>query len=461
MKPVKNANEMTKSEISFWQRYCERLIELGHTGKVGSYLTKWAQEFVYSLEGVRLKAVTQELIRRWIEALDRNGSLEVWQLRQALKAVEILMGVRGDSAGGSSIDWAELGSLCEELGAEHVTLARTQTATEAVERSLTKADGRLDAEAAGALRKLREVIRRRNMAIRTERTYADWAERYLIYNKGHLPGSPQQVPTFLNYLALERNVAAATQAQALNALVFLYREVLEMDIGVLDAFKRARASRKLPVVLTRIEKDLLFSVMSGTSGLMARLMYGTGMRLMECVRLRVQNVDVGNNLIHVHVGKGGKNRVVPLPQAYKDELVAHLKGRALQHEQDVAAGFGEVFVSDGLLRRFGGSLKDWSWQYVFASSRISTDPRSGRMMRHHVSENLVQKAIKTASRKVEIPKNVSCHVLRHSFATHLLQAGSDIRTVQELLGHADVSTTMIYTHVINRPGVSVVSPADL
>ena len=256
-------------------------------------------------------------------------------------------------------------------------------------------------------------------------------------------------------------MAAATQAQALNALIFLYREVLEMDIGVLDGFKRARASRKLPVVLTRTEKDLLFSVMPGVSGLMARLMYGTGMRLMECVRLRVQNVDVGNNLIHVHEGKGGKSRVVPLPQAYKDELVAHLKGRKLQHEQDVAAGYGEVFVSDGLLRRFGGSLKDWSWQYVFASSRISTDPRSGRMMRHHVSENLVQKAVKTASRKVEIPKNVSCHVLRHSFATHLLQAGSDIRTVQELLGHADVSTTMIYTHVINRPGVSVVSPADL
>lgn len=461
MKPVKKANEMTRSEISFWQRYCERLIGLGHTGKVGSYLTKWAQLFVYSLEGVRLKAVTQELIRRWIEDLDRNGDFELWQLHQALKAVEILMDEGGDSAGSPSIDWNELGSLCEELGSEHVTLARTQSAVEAVEKSLSKADCRLDAEAAAALRKLREVIRQRNMAIRTEQSYADWTERYLVYNKGHLPPCPQQVPTFLNYLALERNVAAATQAQALNALIFLYREVLEMDIGVLAGFKRARASRKLPVVLTRTEKDLLFSVMTGTSGLMARLMYGTGMRLMECVRLRVQNVDVGNNLIHVHEGKGGKSRVVPLPQAYKDELVAHLKGRKIQHEQDVAAGFGEVFVSDGLLRRFGGSLKDWSWQYVFAASRISTDPRSGRMMRHHVSENLVQKAVKTASRKVEIPKNVSCHVLRHSFATHLLQAGSDIRTVQELLGHADVSTTMIYTHVINRPGVSVVSPADL
>ena len=461
MKPVKNANEMTKSETSFWQRYCERLLELGHSGKVGSYLTKWAQEFVYSLDGVRLKSVTQGVIRRWVEALDRKGRLEVWQLHQALKAVEILMGMRGVSGDGVSISWEDLGNLCEELGVDHVTLARGEPVSAAVERSLSKADGRLDAEAAGALRMLRELIRRRNMAIRTEKTYADWAERFLIYNKGKLPPSPQAVPTFLSYLTLERNVAAATQAQALNALIFLYREVLEMDIGVLGSFKRARVSRKLPVVLTRTEKDLLFSVMSGVSGLMARLMYGTGMRLMECVRLRVQNVDVGNHLIHVHEGKGGKNRVVPLPQAYEEELVAHLKGRKLQHEQDVAAGFGEVFVPDGLLRRFGGSLKDWSWQYVFASSRISTDPRSGRMMRHHVSENLVQKAVKTASRKVEIPKNVSCHVLRHSFATHLLQAGSDIRTVQELLGHADVSTTMIYTHVINRPGVSVVSPADL
>ncbi len=461
MKPVKRVDEMTKSEISFWQRYCERLIDLGHVGKEGSYLTRWAQHFVYSLDGVRLKAVTQGLVRCWIEDLDRKGVLELWQLHQALKAVEVLMDEGAGSEDRLPIDWEELGCLCEELGAGHVTLARTQSVAEVVERSLSRADCRLDVEAAGALRKLREVIRRRNMAIRTEKTYAAWAERYLVYNGGHLPESPQYVPTFMNYLALERNVAAATQAQALNALIFLYREVLEIDIGVLDAFKRARASRKLPVVLTRTEKDLLFSVMSGVSGLMARLMYGTGMRLMECVRLRVQNVDVGNNLIHVHEGKGSKNRVVPLPQAYKDELIAHLKGRKLQHEQDVAAGFGEVFVSDGLLRRFGGSLKDWSWQYVFASSRISTDPRSGRMMRHHVSENLAQKAIKTASRKVEIPKNVSCHVLRHSFATHLLQAGSDIRTVQELLGHADVSTTMIYTHVINRPGVSVVSPADL
>lgn len=461
MKPVKQANEMTKDEISFWQRYCETLIELKHTGKVGSYLTKWAQRFVYSLEGVRLKAVTQAVIQRWIEDLDRNKDFEDWQLHQALKAVRILMDTMVASADRSQIDWDELVSLCEELGAEHVTLARTQSAAEIVEKSLSKADCRLNAEAAGALRKLREVIRLRNMAIRTEQTYADWVERYLIYNEGKLPPSPQYVPTFLNYLALEQNVAAATQAQALNALIFLYREVLEMDLGILDGFKRARASRKLPVVLTRSEKDLLFSVMSGTSGLMARLMYGTGMRLMECVRLRVQHVDMGNNLIQVHDGKGGKNRVVPLPQAYKNELIAHLESRKTQHEQDVAAGFGEVFVPDGLLRRFGGSLKDWSWQYVFASSRISTDPRSGRMMRHHVSENLVQKAIKTASRQVEIPKNVSCHVLRHSFATHLLQAGSDIRTVQELLGHADVSTTMIYTHVINRPGVSVVSPADL
>ena len=272
MKPVKRADEMTKGEISFWQRYCERLIDLGHTGKGGSYLTKWAQQFVYSLDGVRLKAVTQELIRCWVEDLDRNGDLELWQLHQALKSVEILMDERGGSAGCPPVDWDELGSLCEELGAEHATLARTQSAAEIVEKSLSKADCRLDAEAAGALRKLREVIRQRNMAIRTERTYADWTERYLIYNKGHLPSSPQHVPTFLNYLALERNVAAATQTQALNALIFLYREVLEMDIGVLDGFKRARASRKLPVVLTRTEKDLLFSVMSGTSGLMARLM---------------------------------------------------------------------------------------------------------------------------------------------------------------------------------------------
>lgn len=318
----------------------------------------------------------------------------------------------------------------------------------------------LEPEAVDALKRLRKLTRTRNMAIRTEQTYAEWAERFLTYFKGKLPGW-ECIGDYLDYLALERKVASSTQTQALNALIFLYREVLGVAVGDLSHFRRARSSGKLPVVLSRQEKDRLLGVMSGKTGLMARLMYGSGMRLMECIRLRVKDVDLDNDLIQVFFGKGGKHRNVPLPRAYKAELEAHLIVRQMEHKQDLESGFGEVFVPEALLRKFGGSLTDWAWQYVFASHRISEDPRSGRRMRHHVSESLVQKAVKDASRAAGISKNVSCHVLRHSFATHLLQAGADIRTLQELLGHADVKTTMIYTHVLNRPGVGVVSPADL
>jgi integron integrase len=272
---------------------------------------------------------------------------------------------------------------------------------------------------------------------------------------------PQEVLAFLEYLALGRKVAASTQNLALNALVFLFDQVLKKPLGDLGDFARAKRPRRLPVVLTRQEVELLLSTLSGIHQLKAGLLYGSGLRLMECLRLRVQDVDFGYRQIVVRNAKGGKDRIVPLPQRFSDPLNLHLEQRKTLHQDDLEKGFGEVYLPDALSRKYPNAAREWAWQYVFHSSKLSVDPRSGETRRHHAHESGLQKAVKKAARQVGIPKRVSCHCLRHSFATHLLEAGYDIRMVQELLGHADVSTTMIYTHVLNTPGVSVRSPADL
>ena len=460
MKIVKSTSEMSEAEARFWERYAERLAGDGVAGKKAAYMVQRAQEFTYSLEGKRLKSVEDRDIEQWLGELGRNRHLAGWQLVQAHEAVHFLLTRMLSGPDVPAVDWNRLLEPLLAIDDDHPTLIREKRVEQILDERAARAKVGLGPEAAAALKRLRKLTRTRNMAIRTEQTYAEWAERFLAYFKGALPAW-NRIGEYLDYLALERKVASSTQAQALNALVFLYREVLGVDVGDLSHFRRARSSGKLPVVLSRAEKDRLLGAMAGKTGLMARLMYGSGMRLMECVRLRVKDVDLDNDLIQVYFGKGGKHRNVPLPRAYKAELEAHLIVRQMEHRQDLDCGFGEVFVPEALLRKFGGSLTDWAWQYVFAAHRISEDPRSGRRMRHHVSESLVQKAVKDASRKAGISKNVSCHVLRHSFATHLLQAGADIRTVQELLGHADVKTTMVYTHVLNRPGVGVVSPADI
>jgi integron integrase len=272
---------------------------------------------------------------------------------------------------------------------------------------------------------------------------------------------PEKVLVFLEYLALRRKVAASTQNLALNALVFLFNQVLKKPLGDMGEFARAKRPRRLPVVLTRQEVESVLNCLNGIYQLMAGLLYGSGLRLMECLRLRVQDVDFGYRQIVVRNAKGGKDRIVPLPQRFSDPLKAHLEQRKTLHQDDLAKGFGEVYLPDALSRKYPNAIREWGWQYVFPSAKLSVDPRSGQTRRHHAHESGLQKAIKKAARQADISKRVSCHCLRHSFATHLLEAGYDIRTVQELLGHADVATTMIYTHVLNTPGVSVRSPADL
>jgi integron integrase len=297
---------------------------------------------------------------------------------------------------------------------------------------------------------------------RTEEAYVGWARRFLSFSQAPTVEELDagKVRGFLERLAVQGKVSASTQNQALNALVFFFREGLSRDLGELGEFRAARRGQKIPVVLTRNELDRLFSCLRGEHRLMARLLYGGGLHLMDCVRLRVKDVDFERAQIVVRDGKGAKDRVTMLPEALHAELGGHLEKTKQHHQEDLQAGHGEVYLPEALARKYPGASRDWVWQYVFPSDRLSVDPRSGKVRRHHTCENSLQRAVAMAVKQAGIPKAASCHSLRHSFATHLLEGGYDIRTVQELLGHESVETTQIYTHVMQKPGLGVKSPLD-
>ena len=301
------------------------------------------------------------------------------------------------------------------------------------------------------LDQVRDALRLKHYSIRTENSYVDWIRRYILFHHKRHPAEmgTAEIEAFLTHLAVEEHVAASTQNQALSALLFLYREVLHQDPGPIDAL-RARKPKRLPTVLTRDEVQRVIAQMSGTHQLMAKLLYGSGLRLMECLRLRVKDVDFTMRTITVRDGKGGQDRVTILPDSLIPPLQEHLQAVKALHNQDLAQGYGAVYLPDALERKYPNTNKEWGWQYLFPATRLSVDPRSGAVRRHHLDESGLQKAIRQAAQRAGISKPVSPHTLRHSFATHLLQAGYDIRTVQELLGHKDVKTTMIYTHVLQR-----------
>ena len=318
------------------------------------------------------------------------------------------------------------------------------------------------AHSARLLDQVRHRIRLKHYSIRTEQAYTDWIRRYIHFHGKRHPaamGAPE-VEAFLTDLAVARNVAAATQNQARSALLFLYKEVLGIELPWLDGVEHAKPSTRLPVVLTRKEVASVIDRLEGTHRLIGELLYGTGMRIMEGVRLRVKDVEFARGEIVVRDGKGAKDRITMLPRSLWNRLRSHLEQVRALHARDLADGFGAVYLPGALQRKYPGSARDWGWQYVFPARSIAQDPRSGAVRRHHVSDQAFQRAMRQAVRDANIVKPATPHTLRHSFATHLLEAGYDIRTVQELLGHADVSTTMIYTHVLNRGGRGVVSPLD-
>ena len=289
-----------------------------------------------------------------------------------------------------------------------------------------------------------------------------WIRRYILYHNKKHPREmgALEVELYLTHLAVGEKVSTNTQKQALNALVFLYHRVLQTTLGQFRDIERPKRPQRRPLVLSKDEVERILRVMSGTHQLIATLLFGTGMRLLECLRLRAKDVDLALNQIVVRDGKGWKDRVTMLPQRIKPELEKHLARVREIHRRDLASGNGRVYLPDALERKFPNANREWGWQYVFPASALSKDPRTGETRRHHLHENSVQKALNKAVRLAEIVKPATCHTLRHSFATELLAAGYDIRTVQELLGHKDVSTTMIYTHVLNRPGIGVKSPLD-
>jgi len=312
------------------------------------------------------------------------------------------------------------------------------------------------------LDRVRGATRARHYSIRTEEAYVGWIRRFILFHNKRHPAEmgESEVNQFLTHLAVSENVAASTQNQALSAILFLYQAVLETDLDRVEGVVRAKKPRRLPEVLTREEVRACLHRMSGTPKLIALLLYGAGLRLLEALRLRVKDIDFTLNQITVRDGKGQKDRVTMLPASAKPLMAEHLKEVRRTHDQDLRQGYGRVYLPGALAEKYRSADRQWAWQYVFPAASLSLDPRSGNKRRHHLDESAVQKAVKEAVRLAGVHKPATPHTLRHSFATHLLEDGYDIRTVQELLGHSDVRTTMIYTHVLSRGGRGVRSPAD-
>lgn len=312
------------------------------------------------------------------------------------------------------------------------------------------------------LDQVRNRLRVKHYSIRTEQVYVDWIRRFIRFHDKRHPREmgAHEIETYLSHLAVQGRVSPSTQNQAKSALLFLYREVLELPLPWLDKVTQAKAPTRLPVVLTVSEVQAVLERLSGTHWLIASLLYGAGLRLMEAVRLRVKDIEFTQREIIVREGKGAKDRVTMLPESAIEPLKRHLAKVKALHARDLTTGFGEVYLPFALAKKYPNAAREWGWQYVFPSAKLSVDPRSGVTRRHHVDEKGIQRAMKQAVRDAKIIKPATPHTLRHSFATHLLLGGYDIRTVQELLGHSDVSTTMIYTHVLNRGGKGVVSPMD-
>ncbi len=334
--------------------------------------------------------------------------------------------------------------------------------TTVIEKNATAAPVKSDTAAPRLLDQVRERIRVLHYSRSTEKTYIHWILAFIRFHGRRHPRDmgAVEVEAYLSHLATARDVAAGTQNQTMHAILFLYKQVLGIELPWLDGITRAKPSKRLPTVLTQAETRALLANVNGLPGLVIRLLYGTGMRLMEGLRLRVKDIDFNGHAIIVRAGKGDKDRVVPLPESLIEPLKARLAERRKMHDVDLAKGMADVHLPHALERKYPNAGKEFGWQYIFAAADYSADPRSGVIRRHHLHEKTIQRHVRDAARRAGIMKPTHPHTLRHSFATHLLESGADIRTVQELLGHSDVSTTMIYTHVLNRGGRGVVSPLD-
>jgi len=456
----------------FWDKYVAIVKNSDVKPTAVRWYVHYAEQYIKKHPDKKLKYHTPDDLKTYITDMGRRGYLHDWQFRQLIHSLQILFTKFLKLNWAQSFHWDDLKFQAESIPNSHATLARDAERVD------------LDAITEGLLSKsysngtfkkvfsrypelvysLIKEIRLRHYSIRTEHTYLDWFLRYVVFHSLKNPAelNNASISEFLEYLVIKRQVSSSTQSQALNSLVFFYKHVLHREFTDSIEFTRSKKPRRLPVVLSTNEVKLLFENMDNrTHRLMANLLYGCGMRLMECIRLRILDVDFDYQQIIIREAKGKKDRVVPIPQKLINDLKGQIKATTELHDGDIKQNIGQVYLPLALSRKYPNAGNELRWQYVFPSLILSKDPRSGYYRRHHIHESSLHRHIKKAAETAAINKRTSCHTLRHSFATHLLENGYDIRTVQELLGHADVSTTMIYTHVLNKPGISVVSPFDV
>lgn len=423
------------------------LEELGVEKRRHPFYAHWVRQFFKQQhESKQRRELGRREIETFIQLLAADKAMEDWQVAQAQDALEVYY----EQFRGIALEPAA-GRVKERAAGISSAGPKPQN-----RQSVRKAD-------LGVLEQaVCEVLRTEHYSLRTESAYLQWIRRFIGYHHGRRPSSMggAEIHRFLSHLAISDRVAASTQNQALNAIVFLYGKVLKKELGDFSDFPRARRPKRLPVVLSRKEVQALLIRMDGPEGLIAKLLYGTGMRVSEALRLRVHDLAFDRNEITVRAGKGDQDRRVLFPESLKSELYQHLDGRRHQYEEDRKEGMHAVELPHALDRKYPEAPYEWKWQFVFAGRDYSVDPRNGARRRHHLHPVRVQRAVKRAAADARITARVTPHTLRHCFATHLLESGQDIRTVQELLGHADVRTTMIYTHVLNKGPMGVVSPLD-
>jgi integron integrase len=449
----------------FYDNYLNCLIKASIPEKKRRWYVKRIEDFIKAQNGQKIKGLTGADIAQYFEVIGRQNRLSGWQFHQCIDAIRILYCDLLKTRVCQDMNWHYWFDSAKQLEIDHPSTARQLTPEQLSYIKERRGDGPLNKVRQAhhdLLVRFTTEIRRRGYAYRTEQSYEQWICRFILFCKNASPEvvGANEVKAYLDHLVIQRNVSASTQNQALSALVFLYNQVLGRELGELGAFARSKRPKKLPVVLSRAEVDLLLSHLDGLHKLIASLLYGSGMRVLEGLRLRVQDIDFDYQRIHVHQSKGNKDRYVPLPATLVDQLREQIGVVEKLHDEDIAAGYGEVVLPGALARKYPNAGRELKWQYLFPSGRLAVDPYGGAIRRHHLHQSAIQKAVKRAATACHLNKRINCHTLRHSFATHLLEANYDIRTVQELLGHANVSTTMIYTHVLNRPGVGVFSPLD-
>ena len=460
----------------FWELYSAQLRKNQIPSRQMRWYIKRVEQYIkyYRDHDIKLSQHSEQMLNDYFQQLSRNFRIVDWQFKQVVKALKILFKNMLGLEWSREFPWDEWVESASELPQSHATIARDY------HRPVNHSSGlkqplNLSTSDDGLVRKVRNLfpkefnkliseIRIKNYSIKTEQLYERWIARFIAFHEMRSPEElrESEVVSFLEYLVIRQRVSGSTQGQALCAIVFFYKYAMDSALGDLGQFKYSKRPRRLPVVLSRSEvSSVLAAINNKTYQLMAHLLYGCGMRLLECHRLRVFDIDFAYNQIFIRNGKGNKDRVAPLPQALINPLKEQIEYVKKVHEEDLSKGYGEVYLPYALERKYPNAAKEFGWQYLFPATKVSVDPRSDKVRRHHIYETSLQKQIKFAAKQAGIYKRVTSHTFRHSFATHLLENGSDIRTVQELLGHADVSTTMIYTHVLNKPGVSVVSPLDV